>query len=409
MRKPQDSQARTSDEQPAAPAKRKRKVGPEKYHIYHDPKEAGAEAEWIQSLPTSKDPELFIERTEECEPEETFLIRHTRGDGSIIHSWRYTKAGMPETTISLPDESGDDTEEFEEAATSELDEGRIALLLDRVIERRERAKRAEKDQPSALDIAREIEEAAERRAARELAARTAMIAELRATMQPQRAETDQAQTATEIVNSALNIVNTLREASDELSPRESGGGKVGIIGQFASLIDSVGRNAPRLAPVLKQVVSSAVGQQGPGPGAPQQPYMPPQQAQPQESEEEAGFDLQEAIEETKSILEDFIIDLENNRPVEYAAVSIMPLLTDSDYEAVMLNGYPAPVALDWLLSQDAETIIKNLVTDQIALKRILAKPHLEVWLQSFKAKVSDLLKAERGASDAETMREVETG
>jgi hypothetical protein len=335
MKKAQTDQPTTNDERPASASKRKRKTGPEKYHIYHDPKEADGESTFVVSLAANKDPELFIERSEDCDPGETFLIVRARADGARIESWRYTKEDAPETTISLRDEEerrarGRDAFVEDDETLESLDEDRIVKLVastvNATLDARERAQRADKDQPSALDMMREVEELTEKRTAREREMRAALIEEVRGMVQPH--ETDQAQAATDIVNSALNIVNTLREASDELNPPQERAGKVGVIGQFASLIDSLGRHGPKIIPMAKMALGGVIPQQ-------QQPAPVVQRAPVAQVQPEAAAVDYEETEPPQPLtvekwLENIVRDIQNEDGPDDAVGELVRLVSENE-------------------------------------------------------------------------------
>jgi hypothetical protein len=188
MTKRTQSEETAEPEQGERPRKSTRKPGPDKYYIYLEPEGEG-EREFVTALPVNKDPELFIDRSEDCAPGSVFRIARQRSNGTLVSAYRYTKEEMPETTINLDPPEETDEVEFDEEESGATDPKTLAKLVaatvNATLEARERRERAAQQQPSALELMREMEEMAERKAERERQHREQIRAEIAAAMSQQ--------------------------------------------------------------------------------------------------------------------------------------------------------------------------------------------------------------------------------
>jgi hypothetical protein len=311
---------------------RSRKPKAEEFYIFFCPEGKTGPRVKKGSLPLDIDFEEHIEERTDLEPG-LYRIEKRKGGEFPKEVCYYTKDELLEPIASpRDDERGetDEPEDFEE--TEGLSASQIVKLVastvNATLDARERNRRAEKSEPSALDIAREIEELAEKRAERERTMRTTVIEEVRGMFQP-TGEKNQAQTATEIVDSALNIVNTLREASDELSPPRERGGKVGTIGQLASLVEQIGKHGHKVLPMLGALLPGGAGMAGAAPARQQQQPSPVQSgptSQPEQSiESEEGGEQPATLE---GVLRNLTFDIQEGNPPEGAVIAAIRLVSE---------------------------------------------------------------------------------
>lgn len=181
MKKPENDPQAGAQEPVERPRRAARRSSAEEFHIYFLPDGKRGERVRKGSVPLDDDPSDVIEERSEW-PAGLYRIEKRKGGEFAKEICFYTKdEGADLLAGELgPEGGGDLPAEFIQPAGASDDDARIVKLVNAVMDARERRERAAQPQPGPLDLLREVEELAERRADRERQMREAVREEIAA-------------------------------------------------------------------------------------------------------------------------------------------------------------------------------------------------------------------------------------
>jgi flagellar basal body-associated protein FliL len=263
-----DTDQQLSEQAPGErPRRTPRKPTTAKFYIYFMPEGKSGERVEKGSIPPDVD---FVDHIDERTDLESGLYRIEKRKGGEFAEWTgfYTKDDYPESTINL--ERRSDAEEASFAFESDqshtpnsLDDARIAKLVasavNAVLDARDRRERAAQEQPGAIDMLREIEEIAERRAERDRQLRESIRAEVAAMLPQQNSASSAPEQDPETQASVYFMKNTgaikemMRGVREVITSPER-------IDEPQSLSDKILDFAKGFIPYVGPVVGPVVGQ-----------------------------------------------------------------------------------------------------------------------------------------------------
>lgn len=365
----QDMLAQESELRPRKVATKPGRDVNEVLRVSDDPE---IEPEYLITLPAHVDARKFVKRN------------YGGGDYLVKNKVGGKFKGERELHIEFQPEEQTDVEiEYEEperdfglrpipVEVPEDSDERIARIVAKALEERDRRERAVQGQPSALDMMLRLEEVAEKKAEREQRRRVAMMEELRA-MNPQ--QPDQFKMLETMLDRALRM-------ADKLSPvRELEGSK----GVMSELLGFARDTAPQWVPGLMAAINAKRGNGQPArPTAPVQPVSPPP-PQPVQSPlpnstpvavaagEEESFD-----EAAAAVLMNLMDDLSAGANVRNAANDLLNLVEDFPQESggILL-----------LLEQPPGIVAQQLSAYMPNTAEVLAKPESVAWLGQLQAEI----------------------
>lgn len=279
MSRPRTGQAAPEGEPEAAQRRARSRPKVEKFYVTEVDEDGQATGE-SYAVPITDDPERFIMRN--FEPGLRFKIERRKGGtfGKNNHVTFFDNPGpMPRTSEAGEGafEEGDDLltgDEPQQAMTPQGIARLVAQTVGAAFDERDRREREAQGQTSTIDLLREVEEMAERRAERERGVRESVLKEVRAMMSPQQ----QPPSPTESLNQAMSIVEKAMGISERFnpSPVETQGGVLGGIAAVARELGLKDLVKPMLGAAMMQArrqqgALAAQGMPQPAPDAKTQP------------------------------------------------------------------------------------------------------------------------------------------
>lgn len=366
-------------------ATRTRRPGPLKWNIDRLPDDPEDETAFVITLPVEQDPEHYIETN--CAPG-VYRISKTRG-GKFVERYKYRFDGdATAAPVPVINEDADDDELRElqprayDAATEDEAE-RIARIVVTVLETRERRERSNQGkQPGAIDLLREVEDMAERRAANERATRAAIREEIAASRPPENANAQPLDPQTQLGVLLLKQSGALKDIFRGL--REAVGSAEGVsepTGTMDALLEVARAYAPYVGPVAGPAIgqllmrgmqqqAAATGQAGAGAAT-----------QPQGAQASATAIGQQLQEPFASVLRIIVQDCTRNADLDRAADAIESAL----------KAQPAllPYVQEWI-GMSSVQLLQN-VAEMSGATYLLDIPTSVSWFDVLRETVSERL------------------
>lgn len=391
-RSPDLSQRNAEPTPSERPPRAKRKAVQPKLYINFLPngkRSTPAEFEDKGSVPLEVDVELHIEERTDCEPGLYRIERKRSGEfsGEVLFYPKEDFQGGAPLGFDSPGKERDE----EQTAASTSDDTRLAQMVagavNAALDARDRRERATQGQPSTIDMVRELDELAERRADRERQ-RSAEIRQEIAAMLPKESPSQQQNqfgVFSAMLGDALKLV-------DQVAPiREATQEDRGVMREILDTArDAI--NSPNTGPAIGTLVRGAAQRLVQRPAAPTAPHnghapqatskpsptiaatAPAREAPAPESTEHEG-----AEDRLQIVTEDLSVDMVEDRPVAAAVRDIESLIEDEPERLP---------AIQALIAAPVEQLRSVLAQNVPNSAEVLAAPHGLEWLAALQIEVA---------------------
>lgn len=324
MRQPKSDTEGTEQQTGGSRARAPRRPSEPEYFFYLMPEGKRGPRLSKGKCPADDDPELYIEESSQCEPG-LYRIEKRKGGEIQGQVYYFTKEEDAARSATGKEEDDDAGEGFEDL--DDLDE-RVARTVVAVLDARERRERPTTPQLNPLDIAREVEQLAEQRAARDREVRESILREIEARtpkVDPAASQPPQLDPQTQLGVLLLKESGTLKGLFRNVREAFGAVERVDEPTSWPERLADLAREyapyvGPVAGPIIGQLIVKAAAQQGgliPPPVAPQQQPPAGQQAAP-------TADVQAAALQVLNVA---VSELKRNKRVGRTADAIDELVT----------------------------------------------------------------------------------